>query len=138
MKIVFRQRNLVWLCVGQLLCCSLLGCSRGLPTGEVHAVITLDGSPLKEGSIRFRPLDGKLPTSGGAIVDGKCYVQKVPVGTHRVEIESLIVKPGTPTNATIDQVETIQLIPEKYHANSELKLEVKSGLNEVDFKLTSR
>jgi hypothetical protein len=116
----------------------LLGCSNSPPTGDAHANINLDGKPLLKGSMRFFPLDGKSPTSGGKVQDGKLFVPGVSVGKHRIEIEALIVKPGTPATASVDEVETVQLIPARYNTNSELTWEIVGGLNEKAFELSSR
>src|SRR5262245_30263024 len=64
----------------------LAGCS-GPTHGEVKGMVTLDGHPLKEGTIRFTPIDGKTGTAGAFIADGK-FEAKVPIAKHKVEISS--------------------------------------------------
>ena len=63
------------------------GCADGPPYGDVSGAITLDGEPLKEGVIRFVPVDGRTPTASALIADGK-FREQVPVGTHRVEVSA--------------------------------------------------
>jgi hypothetical protein len=104
--------------------------------------VTLDGVPLKSGQIRFVPVDGQSSTAGAAITDGK-YQAKVPVGEKSVEITSEKEGPARkmygeapagspPTGAGRE------LIPAKYNARTELKIDVKAGDEQHDFDLTSK
>src|SRR5260370_38063370 len=61
------------------------GCGGG-STGEVTGTVRVDGKPPPPGSsITFFPMDGKSPTAGGLIEDGK-YTVRVPVGMAKIEI----------------------------------------------------
>jgi hypothetical protein len=99
--------------------------------------------PLKEGVIRFVPADGLGPTAEALIADGK-FAERVPVGTHRVEISSPKLPKGVASQremkrGTVDEgVALEELIPAKYNTQTELKAEVKSGVNEVKFELKSK
>src|SRR5262245_18100506 len=73
--------------LGALLAVPAVGCADGSTHGDVRGEVTLDGVPLKEGVVRFVPVDGKTPTASALIADGK-FAERVPVATHRVEISS--------------------------------------------------
>ena len=115
------------------------GCSGDGPT-TVHGTVTLNGEPLKEGTVRFVPVD---PTAGGTagapIKDGK-FTAEVPRGEMRVEISAPKVVGkrkmyDTPDSPEVDMVE--ELIPVRYNAQSDLKITVKSSGQKETFTLTS-
>jgi hypothetical protein len=119
------------------------GCSGGLPLGDVRGEVTFDDRPLDEGVVRFVPLDGKTPTASALIEKGK-FSERVPVGSHRVEISSPKLPKGINSakemkRGTVDEgVALEELIPERYNSRSELKAEVKRGTNVVRFDLKSK
>jgi hypothetical protein len=120
----------------------LVGCSSndGPPTGEVYGKVTLDGMPAPDGSITFVSQDGKMPTTGTEIKSG-AYAATVPVGMVRVEIrmskstgkKKLYNTPDSPSQDVLTEI-----LPERYHKNSELTVEVKRGNNEKDWDLKSK
>lgn len=65
------------------------GC--GGPAGPartpVTGTVTLDGQPLKQGEIRFDPVDGKGPSDGAPIKDGAFTIQAT-AGEKKVVIVS--------------------------------------------------
>src|SRR5947208_16764882 len=65
---------------------AFVGCDSGPKTGEVSGTASFDGTPIEDGAIDFEAADGKSPTAGGTIKDGKYAVDKVPVGTAKVRI----------------------------------------------------
>jgi hypothetical protein len=103
----------------------------------VSGTITIDGTPPKEGSIAFFPVDGQSRTTGAKIVDGK-YTAAVPIGKAKVEIRvskvvgqrKLYDTPNSETQSILQE-----MLPAKFNNQSELQLEVKSGRNEQDFEL---
>jgi hypothetical protein len=117
----------------------LTGCSD--PTiGTVSGTVTIDGAPVKSGSIAFFPMDGKSPTGGAAIVDGQ-YMATVAPGTARVEIHASKVigqrkAYDTPDSPMMEIVG--EALPAKYHEASELTLDVKPGENRQDYDLTTK
>ena len=114
----------------------LAGCSNKPPMGDVQGNVTVNGKPLAEGTIRFLPVNGDTPATGGAIRDGKFEV-RVPVAKQRVEIAANMIDPEkTPPNATADQIVMKKLVPDRYNLQSELELDVVPGLNEPTYKLT--
>ena len=119
------------------------GCADGPPYGDVRGEVTLDGRPLAEGVVRFIPVDGKSPTASALITDGT-FRERVPVGTHRVEISAPRLPRGVSSSrqiklGTIDENVALQeLIPERYNLHSKLTTEVQRGTNEPRFDLTSK
>jgi hypothetical protein len=127
-----------WLCVAVCFA-ALVGCSGRSNRGVVTGTVTFDGQPLKSGTIRFIPADGRTPTSDAIITDGK-YRADVPLGEKRVSISApkIVGKRkayDTLDSPTVDIVE--ELLPAKYNAQSELKLTVQAGKQSHDFELKS-
>jgi hypothetical protein len=113
------------------------GCSKGPPMGDVQGNVTVNGKPLAEGTIRFLPVNGDTPATGGSIINGTFQVQ-VPVSKQRVEIAANMIDPEkTPPNATADQIVMKKLVPDRYNSQSELTLDVVPGLNEPTYELTN-
>src|SRR5436190_1379018 len=78
------------------------GCSKGRAVGDVQGRVTVNGQPLKEGAVRFIPVKGDTPATGGMVRDGSFKVQ-VPVTKQRVEFSANVVdKEKTPPNANGD------------------------------------
>jgi hypothetical protein len=108
--------------------------------GTVSGTITVDGAPVKSGSIAFFPVDGKASTSGAEIVAGQ-YTAKVPPGTVKVEIrvpkvvgqKKLYDTPDSPVKDLM-----AESLPAKYNDATELTLDVQPGKNRQDFPLTSK
>jgi hypothetical protein len=121
-----------------LACLATGGCSQAPSMGDVRGTVTLDGTPVAEGSIRFEPINGQTGTAGGFIKDGK-FETRVPIATHRVEISAVKAPPGIKVDRH-NKIEytVVQLIPEKYNSKSTLTLEVKAGLTEKAFDLKTR
>jgi hypothetical protein len=119
------------------------GCSGGAPYGAVRGEVTLDGKPLDEGVVRFVPLDGQTPTASALIASGK-FSERVPIGSHRVEISSPKLPKGIRSSkqmkrGTVNEGSALEeLIPERYNTRSQLKAEVSRGTNEVHFDLKSK
>jgi hypothetical protein len=65
----------------------LAGCSGRPATGTVAGTVTLDGQPLKAGTIKFVPEDPKIDPVLVDVVDGN-YTAEVPVGTVKIEVSS--------------------------------------------------
>jgi hypothetical protein len=117
----------------------LSGCSSGPIEGQVQLDVICDNEPLKAGAVRFVPVDGKSPTSGGPITDGK-FSGNVPIGEMKVEITgSKVVGKrkvyDTPESPTVEIVE--ELVDEKYNLKSELTMTVVSGVQTKKFEVKS-
>jgi len=115
------------------------GCSND-NTAEVTGTVLVDGKPAPRGSVSFIPADGKSPTAGAEIKDGK-YSAKVPLGNSKVQIrvpkvvgqKKLYPTPDSPVQDLLEEV-----LPKKYNDETELTLDVKSGKNEKDWDLKSK
>lgn len=116
----------------------LIGCSGEGASGEVSGTVSYDGKPVEDGAINFVPVDGKSPTAGDVIKDGKYHAKKVPVGNMKVTISGSKVVGKKKVYDTPDSPVmpvTQELLPAKYNDKSELTFEVKSGSNEKNWDL---
>jgi len=103
------------------------------PLGAVSGQVTLDGAALPNALVIFTP-DGPGRTSLGTTDgDGRyslTYLRDIMganLGRHYVRI----------TTANEENAGR-ELLPEKYHAKSELSAEVVAGSNTIDFALESK
>jgi hypothetical protein len=118
----------------------LAGC--GAPAKVVvKGTVTFDGNPLEEGAINFVPADGNGTTDGGLVSKGSFSVPVSP-GSVIVRINaSKVVRrepayPGDPKSPMKEFRR--EIIPAKYNAKSELRLEVKPDMDDVKYDLTSK
>jgi hypothetical protein len=117
------------------LCLTAPGCSRSdrPPLGNVAGTVTLDGKPLAEAIVVFKPVQpGRA--SQATTDDAGHYeivylgdVAGAAVGTHTVRIITANEKNGGK-----------ERLPGRYNAETTLSADVKSGANTLDFELTSR
>jgi hypothetical protein len=113
------------------------GCS-GPASGDVAGTVTYDGIPVEKGAIQFVPADGKGPTAGGPIENGKFDVKKVPPGVAKVRITGYkeAKKQKMYDDPKADWVVTTEdYIPAKHNTESKLEYEVKPGPQTKDFTL---
>ena len=121
---------------------AVAGCG-GSKSAEVTGTVTVDGqTPPTGSSITFVPADGKSPSAGALIEDGKYTAKDVPVGTAKVEIRVPKLS-GRPKKeqAGPGAGETIGLgdaLPAKYNDKTELTFDVKSGKNEKNWDLSTK
>ena len=116
------------------------GCGRVTNRAELHGTVTLDGEPLEQGAITLFPTGPtKGPAAGTAIVDGSYSIaaEKGPaIGTNRVEIRS-----ARATGKTIpirNEPEIVEILPDRYHNQSVLTVEIEPGQNVANFQLHSK
>jgi hypothetical protein len=115
-------------------------CSTAAQRGTVNGTVTLDGGPLKEGVVRFVPVDGKTPTASANVADGK-FTADVPVGEMRVEFSAPKVVGrhkayDAPDSPVVEDV--AELIPERFNIKSELRITVRKGSQDETFALKSK
>lgn len=131
---------------------ALSGCGGGdgkvLDRQPVSGQVTLDGTPLDQGAIRFEPF-GEIKertVAGSPIANGAYDIPKaggLPPGKYTVSItssEAAAALPSDPTeamNAAGKAQPKPERIPPRYNQNTELVVEIKSGTNKHDFPLTS-
>ena len=105
---------------------------------EVRGKVTFDGRPVEQGTISFLPTDGKGPTAGALIENGRYTVRAAP-GKKKVEIEGYRVIgqqhvfPDDPSSPLVDKTEPI--VPEKYNTHTTLTFDVKQSVDDADFDL---
>lgn len=135
---------LALLAAGTLSCVGC-GSSKQPDLGQVQGTVTMDGSPLANAQVIFSP-DGGRPSTGVTDAAGKytlTYIRDIKgakLGAHSVRVETVpavtsdqavgIAPEGPPAVA--------ERIPIKYNTESELRAEVKSGENTIDFSLNSK
>lgn len=118
---------------------AVTGCSDGLAT--VEGQILFDGAPVNRGMISLEPTDGKGPTAGSNVENGKYSIPKVLPGPKSVRISAVKVVGKEKAYETADSPEieiTEELLPKKYNESTELKLDVSAPVTKHDFKLESR
>lgn len=114
---------------------------------RIRGNVTLDGKPIDTGAITFIPNDlSKGQTAGASITLGEFQVvgnNLPPPGLYRVEIRGQKktgkqIPAGSPLPPGTMVEETIEAVPAKYNYKSELKQELKTGDNNINFELTSQ
>jgi len=117
----------------------VVGCSGGGGSGEVSGAVTYGGEPIEGGSITFIPADGNKPTAGAPITNGTYAAKNVPVGKAKVSIsgvKSLGKKRMYDDPAAPLVQESAEMLPAKYHRETELTYDVAPGVQTKDFHLT--
>jgi len=121
-----------------------IGCGPSGPTrAEVSGIVSLNGTPVSEGSINFFPAEGnKGPEAGGAIRDGKYHIPRAVgpvVGKNRVELRSFqksgrrIQDPTAPPGTFTDEITNV--FPAEFNSKSTLVQEIQPGKNEIPFEI---
>ncbi|QDT48970.1 hypothetical protein Pan258_30170 [Symmachiella dynata] len=121
---------------------TMTGCGGGADTpklGTVHGMVTMDGQPVSGVLVFFQP-DGGGPQSIAKVNDDGSYTAiYYPVAEGAAEgVEGVSVGPCTVKVNHMLGYATRGKIPEKYGAQSELKLEVLPGDNPFDIAMESR
>lgn len=124
---------------------------------RIEGSITVDGQPVKEGSITFQPLPGTSgPVSGASIIDGHYKIDKAKgpvVGEYQIDLTGRVpTGRKITTEAAGDKITTDEMkdiIPLKHRSQNDpmsknpeigrepLKATVVPGKNMIDFKLTN-
>lgn len=71
------------------------GCG-GAPRSIVRGRVSLEGKPLAHGTIAFLPVDGKGPTAGAIVKDGRYEVRGVMPGRKLVRVEGFAAEAAFP------------------------------------------
>jgi hypothetical protein len=108
--------------------------------GIVTGSVTVDGELAKVGAISFFAVDGRAPTAGASIVNGKFTAQVNPgVCMVQIRVSKVVGKkklydtPDSPVREVWAEV-----LPPKYNDNTKVKFEVKLGENKQDFDLKTK
>jgi hypothetical protein len=97
--------------------------------GEVEGVVTMDGKPLANVIIVFKPEKGR-PATGQTNSEGK-YTLSYRAGVSGSKVGPTDVSFEYPIGGSGPA------LPARYSTRSELKAEVKPGRNKLDFALQS-
>jgi len=127
-----------------LVLCITVGCQKAkrYPLAPVSGVVTLDGRPLTNAKVTFRPRRG--PSSSG-VTDGRGRFQLTTfrddpgavVGEHRVAIYSPTVKKSSASDVDPPR-SSKQKVPLRYNDMTELTFEVRAdGSDQANFELSS-
>ena len=133
-----------------VLCASLIplavGCGGANPLGRkpVSGNVTLNGTPIENGSIAFSPLDGGTQ-SGGLISGGNYSIEEekglVP-GKYRVEIYAQPAAPELPPGHMPGDPlppPPKEMVPPEWNVNSKQTIEVTADSpTEFNFDITSK
>ena len=116
----------------------LLGCSDkpSYPGAHLAGAVTIDGQPIKEGSITFAPTGStRGPSVGAKINAGRYDCPHVPIGELRMQIHA-----SRPTGKMIEVMGTTtaeveDLVPKKDRDG--IKIEITGDNLNQDFGLSS-
>ena len=117
---------------------SVFGCGDA-NLGRVQGTVTLDGQPLEGAMVTFAPVEGGRPAAGRTDARGRYQLVYsrdaggAMIGEHLVTISTYDERPGENDE---DQI-IPERVPAQYNANSELKVTVEPGSNEMNFELES-
>jgi hypothetical protein len=118
----------------------LSGCAgeSGPQMYPVQGTVSFDGTPVENGRILFRRVDGDQRGFSGEITNGRYELNAEP-GSMTVEITASRIIPGEfDTSNDEPEPKGEMYIPAKYNAETELTAEVKaSGDNNIPFDLKS-
>ncbi|MFM8436180.1 MAG: hypothetical protein ACKOBP_12730, partial [Planctomycetia bacterium] len=109
------------------------------PLGRVTGVVTLDGKPLARAAVAFVPYERGNGAYATTDAEGRYTLRYTArdegavVGRNRVEIRT----GGEGRDADGNLTETAERLPARYHATSQLLVEVAAGDNTIDFPLVS-
>ena len=129
--------RLLFVATFAFLAMALAGCDRGPVRHKVSGVVDLDGQPVVEGTLTFRPTDPNLPPEGAPIANGK-YNVAIVAGTFKVEVfiqKKVPLGPGE-SSPYGDNKKIINGVPDHYNDNPPIA-DVK-GSGEINFNLKSK
>jgi hypothetical protein len=130
------------------LACAAVLTANGCGSGKipVEGNVRFAGTPVEEGMITFEPADGKGPTTGGRIADGKYELAAEAGATPGEKIVRIValrktgrmIPEGSPAPPGTMVAEVKQCIPSQYNDQSILRVEITPGkTNTHDFDLKS-
>jgi hypothetical protein len=125
--------------IGLAFSCLLpLGCGSNDGLARVQGVVTMNGQPLGDATVEFRPMASEAaPSSGQTDADGYYelnYTFDTPgavPGEHVVSIRTA----GTYFDDQGIERERTEIVPAEYNARSKLRRTVEPGKNTIDFDL---
>ncbi len=114
------------------------GATSGPKVNTVTGKVTLDGTPIPEGTISFRNLGGNQGSFSGPIVNGE-YSVKAESGEMAVEIRATrpTGKMDTTTNPGYSEPIMEMYIPKEYNSATTLKASITGTATLPPFELKS-
>jgi hypothetical protein len=114
------------------------GCG-GQSTVSVEGKVTVDGKPLDVGTIGFHPDGWEGKTVGNTVLNGEYKVPEklgLAPGKYKVQVHWLKPTGKKSKSETGEELDVREEgLPEKYHEKTELKADLTTGPNKVDFDL---
>lgn len=133
------------LCFISLFTATLVGCGTKDPLQRQGAtgIVTLDGTPVANGTITFEPLSPGGHSSGATVTEGAYKIppeRGLPPGEYLIRISAASHERSDTNEAGGDVPPPAkELIPTRYNARSDLKCTVEVGKpNKFDFELTTK
>lgn len=132
----------LWLILGMMVFC---GCGqKDVPRADVEGSVTFEKKPISEGVILFIPIPGVQGAPVQLDIKDGHYSSKadkndrrgVVIGQNDVQIMMVAgtgKKVRSPDGDLID--ETVQSIPVRFNEQTELRRDIKRGVNELNFDL---
>jgi hypothetical protein len=114
---------------------AILGCSPSHqpPLGHVSGIVTLDGEPLANATVRFTPAGPGRTSEGTSDTEGR-YELRYLRDIRGANIDRHTVRITTASEANGGR----ELLPPRYHSRSQLDARVVAGTNGLDFALRSQ
>jgi hypothetical protein len=150
MKIWLTRRFATLRIVASVIVVLSVGCSseNRVATGTVTGVVTYNGDPLQIGSLLFVPVGGGPTAEANIGTDGSFEMgtydddDGAVLGEHQVMITAFTAPGGSglPEDVIDGDGAPVSILPDFYGdlEKSGLKVDVKSGENNIDFVLTSK
>jgi len=117
---------------------SITGCSSGSGLVLVEGTVTLDGEPLPQAEVVFRPDNGR-PSVGLTDAEGKYKLKYTAermgavIGPHVVSIRTSLEDPDG------EKVSPKERVPPQYNSRSTLKVELTAKQSEpINFDLVTK
>lgn len=115
----------------------LSGCGRGnVSLSEVTGTVRMNGKPVTDASVVFRPLDKGRPSLGVTDGEGKYRLKYAEgkwgalAGKHKISVSTL-VEPDSDSSDPVKQAGKPERIPTDYNTYTSLEAEVRPGEKEV-------
>jgi|GEM_PF-767311 len=114
----------------------LMGClsgNNGPETGSLGGVVTLKGTPLRQGTVQLFSRDSAGGGSAEIAPDGTYHVDAIPVGTYQVQIRPITLTPDDVAKGITPSPVTAS-IPSNFqnYSTSNLEVTIRPGSNEFN------
>lgn len=115
-----------------LIALTICGCAAEkpkFPSTSVDGEVTIDGAPVKEGTLQFMPApETKGQVSQANIVDGKFAAKNVPIGKLRVMFNITRKTGKMITEYSTPYPEVVDMVPENYRNGIEVTVKEKDTM----------